>query len=39
MGIREFRPVTPGTRFRSVADFAEITTDRPEKRLLEPLRG
>ena len=38
MGIREFRPVTPGTRFRSVADFSEITTDRPEKRLLEPLR-
>ena len=38
MGIREFRPVTPGTRFRSVSDFAEITTDAPEKSLLEPLR-
>ena len=38
MGIREFRPVTPGTRFKSVSDFAEITTDRPEKSLLEPLR-
>jgi large subunit ribosomal protein L2 len=38
MGIREFRPVTPGTRFRSVSDFSEITTDRPEKSLLEPLR-
>jgi large subunit ribosomal protein L2 len=37
MGIREFRPVTPGTRFRSVSDFAEITTDAPEKSLLEPL--
>jgi large subunit ribosomal protein L2 len=38
MGIREFRPVTPGTRFKSVSDFAEITTDKPEKSLLEPLR-
>lgn len=38
MGIREFRPVTPGTRFKSVSDFAEITTDTPEKSLLEPLR-
>jgi large subunit ribosomal protein L2 len=37
MAIREFRPVTPGTRFRSVSDFAEITTDAPEKSLLEPL--
>jgi len=37
MGIREFRPVTPGTRFKSVSDFAEITTDKPEKSLLEPL--
>jgi large subunit ribosomal protein L2 len=38
MGIRQFKPVTPGTRFRSVADFAEITKTTPEKSLLEPLR-
>jgi large subunit ribosomal protein L2 len=38
MGIRQFKPVTPGTRFRSVADFAEITKSTPEKSLLEPLR-
>ena len=25
MGIRQFKPVTKGTRFRSVSDFAEIT--------------
>ncbi|MGH7752458.1 MAG: 50S ribosomal protein L2 [Gemmatimonadales bacterium] len=37
MGIRQFRPVTPGTRFRSVADFAEITKTEPEQSLLEPL--
>jgi len=38
MGIRQFKPVTPGTRFRSVSDFAEITKSTPEKSLLEPLR-
>jgi large subunit ribosomal protein L2 len=38
MGIRQFKPVTPATRFRSVADFAEITHTEPERSLLEPLR-
>src|SRR5258706_13467160 len=38
MGIRQFRPMTPATRFRSVSDFAEITKTEPEKTLLEPLR-
>ncbi len=37
MGIRKFRPMTPGTRFRSVSDFEEITRDTPEKSLLRPL--
>jgi large subunit ribosomal protein L2 len=38
MGIRQFKPVTPATRFRSVSDFAEVTKSTPEKSLLEPLR-
>jgi large subunit ribosomal protein L2 len=38
MGIRQFKPVTQGTRFRSVSDFAEITRTTPEKSLLEPLK-
>ncbi|HWH02523.1 MAG TPA: 50S ribosomal protein L2 [Gemmatimonadales bacterium] len=38
MGIRQFKPVTPGTRFRSVADFSEVTKSTPEKSLVEPLR-
>jgi large subunit ribosomal protein L2 len=38
MGIRQFRPITKGTRFRSVSDFAEITRSTPEKSLVEPLR-
>jgi len=39
MGIRQFRPTTPGTRFRSLSDFAEITRSKPEPSLLEPLRS
>lgn len=33
MGIRTYRPITPGTRQASVADFSEITKDKPEKSL------
>ena len=38
MAIRQFKPVTKGTRFRSVPDFAEITRETPEKSLVEPLK-
>ena len=38
MGIRQFKPVTPASRFRSVSDFSEITKTEPERSLLEPLR-
>ena len=38
MAIRKFKPVTPGTRWMSVAAFDEITKSRPEKALIEPLR-
>ena len=38
MAIRQFKPVTSATRFRSVADFSEITRSRPEKSLVEPLK-
>jgi large subunit ribosomal protein L2 len=34
MGLRKFSPVTPGTRFKVISDFKEITTDKPEKSLL-----
>jgi large subunit ribosomal protein L2 len=37
MGIRKFRPMSPGTRGRSVSDFSEITRAHPEKSLVEPL--
>jgi len=34
MGIRTRKPTSPGRRFQTVSDFAELTTDRPEKSLL-----
>jgi large subunit ribosomal protein L2 len=36
MPLRKRKPTSPGRRFQSVSDFAEITTDRPEKSLLKP---
>src|SRR6476646_11017094 len=38
MPIRQFKPVTKSSRFRSVADFSEITRSTPEKSLLEPIK-
>ena len=38
MSIRQFRPMTAASRFRSVSGFDEITRDTPEKSLLEPLK-
>ena len=39
MSIRQFRPMTAGTRFRSVSGFDEVTRATPEKSLLEPIKG
>jgi large subunit ribosomal protein L2 len=38
MGIRQFKPVTKSSRFRSVSDFKEITRSTPEKSLTAPLK-
>src|ERR671930_208295 len=37
MGIRKYKPTTPGRRGSSVSDFVEITRSEPEKSLLRPL--
>src|ERR671916_1367928 len=37
MGIRKYKPTTPGRRGASVADFVEITRSQPEKSLVRPL--
>jgi large subunit ribosomal protein L2 len=34
MGLRKFSPVTPGTRFKVISDFSEVTASKPEKSLL-----
>jgi large subunit ribosomal protein L2 len=33
MPVRKRKPTSPGRRFQSVSDFADVTTDRPEKSL------
>ena len=39
MGIRKYKPTTPGRRTATVNDFAELTPGaKPEKRLLKPKR-
>jgi len=35
MSIKRYRPITPGQRFKTTAGFDEITTNKPEKSLLE----
>ena len=37
MGLKKYKPTSPGRRGMSVSDFAEITSTTPEKSLLEPL--
>ncbi len=39
MAIKKFKPITPGSRFRSVTDNSDILTKKaPEKSLMEPLK-
>ncbi len=35
MAIKRFKPMTAGTRFKTVSSFDEITTSKPEKSLLD----
>ena len=38
MAIKSFKPYSAGRRFMTVASFDEITTDKPEKSLLERIK-
>lgn len=38
MGIKKYKPTSPGRRFQTTHDFSEITTDKPYKPLLRPLK-
>jgi len=33
VGIKKFKPITPGQRYKTVSDFNEITSDKPLKSL------
>jgi large subunit ribosomal protein L2 len=35
MPVKSFRPLTPSTRYITIADFSDITKTRPEKRLVK----
>jgi large subunit ribosomal protein L2 len=39
MGLKKYKPTSPGRRFQTVSDFAEITRSTPEKSLLAPLHN
>lgn len=39
MALRKFKPTTAGTRWRVGNAYAEITTNQPEKSLLEPKKS
>ena len=38
MSVRKLKPITPAQRFRVVNGFDTVTTDKPEKSLLTPLK-
>lgn len=38
MAVRKFKPISPGTRFRVGNSYEEVTTNKPEKSLLEPIK-
>ena len=38
MSVRKLKPVTPGQRFRIVNEYSEVTTSKPEKSLLKPMK-
>jgi large subunit ribosomal protein L2 len=37
MGLKKYKPTSAGRRLMTVSDFADITKDRPEKKLTESL--
>ena len=38
MGIKQYKPTTSSLRWTALSDFSEITKERPEKSLTEPLK-
>lgn len=38
MAVKKYNPTSPGTRFQTVSDFKEITTDKPYEPLLRAIK-
>ena len=38
MSVTKLKPITPGQRFRIVNEYSEVTTSKPEKSLLKPMK-
>jgi large subunit ribosomal protein L2 len=38
MGLKSYKPTSPGRRLMTVSDFSEVTKDKPEKKLTRPIR-
>jgi len=39
MPVRKYKPTSPGRRFMTTSSFEEISTSKPERSLLEPLKN
>ncbi|MFN8277648.1 MAG: 50S ribosomal protein L2 [Chitinophagales bacterium] len=39
MGIKKYKPTTPSLRFTTLLNFEEITTNKPEKSLIKPIKS
>lgn len=39
MGLKKFKPTSPGVRWTEIPDFSELTKSRPEKALLVPKKN
>jgi large subunit ribosomal protein L2 len=39
MGLKSFKPTSPGIRFKTVSDFSDITKDEPEDSLVVPAKS
>lgn len=38
MALKKFKPTTPGQRFKIIGDSSDITTSKPEKSLIAPIK-
>jgi large subunit ribosomal protein L2 len=39
MALKKYKPTTPGQRFKVISDYKDITTGKPEKSLLAPMKN